>query len=80
VTAEALLDKLRERSRADIQRTPVSDCPACELRRLHESAEWRRHPLAGTGFHRGHGAAPETEPGSTSGSSASSREGEPPRK
>jgi hypothetical protein len=55
--AKALLEKYRERSRADIHQTPNQGCPACRDFRLHSPEEWRAyHPLAG--HHGGHGTAP----------------------
>ena len=48
---QTLLEQLRERSRADMQRTPNPDCPACQARRRHRPEEWQHHPKAGTGFH-----------------------------
>lgn len=49
---QTLLEQLREKSRADIQRTPSPDCSACQARRLHRPEEWQqRHPKAGTGFY-----------------------------
>lgn len=52
---QTLLEQLREKSRADIQRTPSPDCPACQARRLHRLEEWQHHPKAGTGFHGAQG-------------------------
>jgi hypothetical protein len=53
---QTLLEQLRENSRADILRTPSSDCPACQAQQRHRPEEWQQHhPKAGTGFLGAHG-------------------------
>jgi hypothetical protein len=49
-TMQDILDALRERSRADILRTPAPGCPACERKAMHHTTEiLRYHVFAGHG-------------------------------
>lgn len=61
MTTEPLLEKLCEKNRSDILRTPPPGCPACAKSRCHRPDEWRHHPAAGSGFHDAHGKPAEQE-------------------